>query len=90
MLTLFVGNLSPDTREADLRELFAPYGTVRALKLVTDVFSGKCRGIGFVDMEGHEARAAMAALNGKTFKDRALKVNPERPDARRGAHRSRR
>jgi RNA recognition motif-containing protein len=90
MLTVFVGNLSPDTREADLRELFAPYGTVRGLKLATDVFTGKCRGIGFVDMEGHEARAAMAALNGKTFKDRTLKVNQERPEARRGARRARR
>ncbi len=84
MLTIFVGNLSPETREAELRELFAPYGTVRSLKLVADVFTGKCRGIGFVEMEGHEARAAMAALNGKTFKDRALRVNQERPDARRG------
>jgi RNA recognition motif-containing protein len=84
MLTIFVGNLSPDTREGDLRELFSRYGKVRSLKLVTDVFTGKCRGIGFIEMEGHEARAAMAALNGKTFKDRALKVNQERPDARRG------
>jgi RNA recognition motif-containing protein len=84
MLTIFVGNLSPDTREGDLRELFSQYGKVRSLKLVTDVFTGKCRGIGFIEMEGHEARAAMAALNGKTFKDRALKVNQERPDARRG------
>lgn len=91
MLTLFVGNLAPETREADLRELFAPYGTVRGLKLATDVFSGKCRGIGFVDMEGHEARAAIAALNGKTFKDRSLKVAQERPEAqRRGKHGGRR
>ncbi len=90
MLTLFVGNLSPDTREADLRELFAPYGTVRSLKLVADVFTGKCRGIGFVDMEGHEARAAIAGLNGKTFKDRSLKVAQERPDAQRRGGRSRR
>jgi RNA recognition motif-containing protein len=84
MLTIFVGNLSPDTRESELRELFAPYGTVRSLRLVADVFSGKCRGIGFVEMEGHEARAAMAALNGRTFKERSLKVNQEQPQARRG------
>jgi RNA recognition motif-containing protein len=90
MLTIFVGNLSPETRETDLRELFAQYGKVRSLKVMADVFTGKCRGIGFVEMEGHEARAAIAALNGKTFKDRSLKVAQERPDARRGAGRSRR
>ncbi|UCH53003.1 MAG: RNA-binding protein [Pseudomonadota bacterium] len=89
MLTIFVGNLSPDTREAELRELFEPYGTVRSLRLVADVFSGKCRGIGFVEMEGHEARAAMAALDGRTFKERSLKVNQEQPRARRGAGRAR-
>lgn len=90
MLTIFVGNLSPETRETDLRELFAQYGTVRSLKVLADVFTGKCRGIGFVEMEGHEARAAIAALNGKTFKDRSLKVAQERPDARRNGGRSRR
>jgi len=90
MLTIFVGNLPTDTRETDLRELFAQYGTVRSLKVLADVFTGKCRGIGFVEMEGHEARAAIAALNGKTFRDRALKVAQERPEARRRAGRSRR
>jgi RNA recognition motif-containing protein len=90
MLTIFVGNLSPETRETDLRELFAPYGKVRSLKVLADVFTGKCRGIGFVEMEGHEARAAIAGLNGKTFLDRSLKVAQERPDARHGNGRSRR
>jgi RNA recognition motif-containing protein len=89
MLTIFVGNLAPETREADLRELFSPFGTVRGLRLPVDVFSGKCRGIGFVQMEGHEARAAMAALNGKTFKERSLKVTQEQPRDQRGG-RSRR
>jgi len=84
MLTIFVGNLAPDTREADLRELFSSFGTVRGLRLPVDVFSGKCRGIGFVQMEGHEARAAMAALDGKTFKDRPLKVKQEQPRDPRG------
>lgn len=90
MLTIFVGNLAAETREAELRELFAQHGTVRSLKMITDVFTGKCRGIGFVDMEGHEARAAIAALNGKTFNGRPLKVNQERPRERHGARRSRR
>jgi len=84
MLTIFVGNLPPETRQADLQELFAPYGKVRGLKLPVDVFSGKCRGIGFIQMEGHEARAAIAALDGKTFKDRSLKVKQEQPRVGRG------
>ena len=90
MLTIFVGNLAADTRENELRDLFSQHGTVRSLKMITDVFTGRCRGIGFVEMEGHEARAAMAALNGKTFKGQPLKVNQERPRDRRGARRSRR
>lgn len=89
MLTIFVGNLAPDTREAELRDLFAQHGTVRSLRMVADVFTGTCRGIGFIEMEGHEARAAMAALNGKMFKGRPLKVNQERPRDRRSSGRRR-
>ena len=89
MHTVAAGNLAPKAREADVHELFSQYGTVRSRRLIADIFTGKCRGIGFVQMEGHEARAAMAALNGKTFKDRPLKVNPEQPRERRGSHRSR-
>lgn len=90
MLKLFVGNLSTDTREDDVRELFQAHGKVRSIKLTKDIFSGGCRGFGFVEMEGHEARAAMAALNGKTFKGQTLKVNEERPRDRRPGGRSRR
>ncbi len=79
MKTMFVGNLTPDANEDDVRELFSKYGTVRNVKLATDVFSGRCRGFGFVDMEGHEARAAIAALNGVDFKGKSLRVNEEKP-----------
>lgn len=44
-----------------------------------DIFSGRCKGFAFIDMEGHEARAAMAALNGKTFMEHSLKVRDEKP-----------
>ena len=84
MRRIFVGNLSPDTREDDVRELFSQYGTVRSLKLNVDVFSGKCRGFGLVEMEGHEARAALAALDGKTLPEGGfLKVRFEQPRRKR-------
>jgi RNA recognition motif-containing protein len=90
MRKIFVGNLSPETREADLTELFAQHGTVRSIRLASDVFTGACRGFGFIEMEGHEARAAIAALNGTTFKGRPIKVNEERPRDKRSPGRPRR
>ena len=90
MKRMFVGNLAPETSEADIEELFSHHGTVRGIKLVTDVFTGKCRGFGFVDMEGHEARAAMAALNGKSFMGKSIRVNEEQPKGKQGRRGSRR
>jgi RNA recognition motif-containing protein len=90
MLKMYVGNLSPDTREADVRELFAQHGKVRSIRLASDVFTGRCRGFGFVEMEGHEARAAIAALNGMMFKGQQIKVNEERPRDKRAGGRGRR
>lgn len=79
MKKLFIGNLPASTSEQDLQNLFAEFGTVRSYKLVTDVFSGQCKGFGFIEMEGHEARAAIAGLNGKDFNGRPMKVNYESP-----------
>lgn len=79
MRKLFVGNLPPSTSEDELQSLFAEFGTVRSSKLVTDVFSGQCKGFGFIEMEGHEARAAIAGLNGRDFNGRQIKVNFEEP-----------
>ncbi|HXH04727.1 MAG TPA: RNA-binding protein [Candidatus Competibacteraceae bacterium] len=88
MRKLFVGNLPAETTEADVVALFSTYGRVRSVKLATDVFSGRCRGFGFIEMEGHEARAAMSALNGRDFHGRPLKVHEEQPG--RGKPRGRR
>ncbi|GJM06244.1 MAG: RNA-binding protein [marine bacterium B5-7] len=77
MKKLFIGNLAPSTKEQELENLFSEFGKVRSLKLVTDVFSGQCKGFGFIEMEGHEARAAIAGLNGKDFNGKQLKVNFE-------------
>ncbi|UCC56937.1 MAG: RNA-binding protein [Gammaproteobacteria bacterium] len=82
MKKLFIGNLPASTTEKDLQSLFSEYGTVRSSKLVTDIFSGLCKGFGFIEMEGHEARAAIAGLNGKDFNGKPMKVNFESPKAR--------
>lgn len=79
MKTLFVGSIAPQATENDIKELFSEYGTVRKLEMPRDIFSGRCKGFAFIDMEGHEARAAMAALNGKTFMENNLKVRDEKP-----------
>ena len=79
MKKLFIGNLSPSTTETDLTTLFTEFGKVRSLKLITDVFSGQCKGFGFIEMEGHEARAAIAALDGRDFKGKPIRVGFETP-----------
>jgi len=80
MKTLFIGNLATDVSEQELTDLFTQYGTVRKIDLPRDIFSGRNKGFAFIGMEGHEARAAMAALNGKTFRDSSLKVREEKPN----------
>lgn len=79
MKTLFVGNIAPQATENELIALFSEYGTVRKLEMPRDIFTGRCKGFAFVDMEGHEARAAMAVLDGKMFMDNSLKVRDEKP-----------
>ena len=82
MKKLFVGNLPTSTSEKDLRDLFSKYGTVRSSRIVADIFSGQCKGFGFIEMEGHEARAAITGLNGKEFTGNPIKVSLDFPNAR--------
>lgn len=77
MKKIFVGSLAANTTEETLQGLFSEFGTVHSVKLVKDLFSGNCKGFGFLEMEGHEARAAMAELNGKTINGFSLKVRYE-------------
>jgi RNA recognition motif-containing protein len=74
-MTLYVGNLPFSADQESIQDLFAAYGSVHSVKLMTDRETGRPRGFGFVEMEDEGARAAMSALNGNPFQGRALRVN---------------
>jgi RNA recognition motif-containing protein len=80
MKNLFVGNMSFQTTAADLRALFEPFGQLARVHVATDRETGRARGFGFVEMQNDdEAAKAIAALDGKDFGGRNLKVNEARP-----------
>jgi RNA recognition motif-containing protein len=84
MTTIYVGNLSFNATEQDVRSLFERHGKVDSVKLIMDRETGKPRGFGFVDMEQNEAQAAIQGLNGHQMNGRPLRVNeaqerPQRP-----------
>jgi RNA recognition motif-containing protein len=83
-VNIYVGNLSFDVTEDDVKEAFASFGQVESVKLIKDKYSGASRGFGFVEMPSQdEAKAAIAGLNGKEIKGRAMNVNEARPRAER-------
>ena len=86
---LYVGNLSFDATETDLRDLLAAHGPVNEINVVMDRDTGRARGFAFATMNTEEgAKAAIAALNGKDWKGRALTVNEARPrEERSGGNR---
>ncbi len=84
-LKLYVGNLSFGASEEDLKKLFSEAGAVQSVKIVTDAYSGRSRGFGFVEMTTEaEAEKAISAINGKSFMDRALIVSEARPQKKKG------
>src|SRR2546430_2818162 len=83
-MKLYVGNLSFETTENDLQDLFEPHGAVNEVHLMMDKMTGKSRGFAFITMnDDTQANAAMSALNGKELNGRALNVNQARPRAER-------
>src|SRR3989442_16032761 len=82
---LFVGNLSFQATEEELRESFTRAGTVEAVRIITDQFTGRPRGFGFVEMATkEEATKAIEMLNGRLFRDRNLVVDEAGPQPQRG------
>ena len=89
-MEIYVGSLSYSVTEEDLKEAFTPFGEVASVRLVSDKFSGKSKGFGFVEMPSNEeAEAAIAALNEKDFKGRDIKVNQAKPKEERPQRRAR-
>lgn len=86
MKNLFVGNLSFQTTEADLRALLAPFGQITRVHMAMDRETGRARGFAFVEMANdEEAKKAIAALDGKEVGGRKLNVNEARPRAERSS-----
>jgi len=75
MKSIYVGNLPFSATEDEIRELFAAYGNVDSVRLMTDRETGRPRGFGFVKMAAQDADAAIQALNGKQFGGRSLRIN---------------
>jgi len=83
---LYVGNLTYETTDNDLQNLFAPFGTVQSAQVIMDRDTGRSKGFGFVEMNsGDEAQAAISALNEKETNGRKLTVNEAKPREDRGS-----
>jgi len=79
-MKIYVGNLSYDVTEEDIRQEFAAFGKVESVSIITDKYSGQPKGFGFVEMPAvAEGQAAITGLNGKTLKERTLSVSAARP-----------
>ncbi len=84
-MKIFVGNFSFSTTEDDLRTLFAPFGNIDTISVITDRTTGRSRGFGFVEMgDRGQAEKAIEALNGTQFGGRSLNINEARPKADSG------
>ncbi len=84
-MNIYIGNLSREVTEDDLREAFEAFGQVSSAAIIKDKFTSESRGFGFVEMPAkEEADSAIAGLNGKEIKGRSVNVNEARPRRERG------
>jgi len=84
-MTIYVGNLSFQMKDDDLKNVFSEFGNVVSAKVISDKYSGRSKGFGFVEMDNDAAgKAAIEALNGKEVQGRPLRVNEARPKEERG------
>jgi RNA recognition motif-containing protein len=91
-MNIYAGNLSYDLSEEDLKKAFEEFGQVESAKIISDMYSGRSKGFGFVEMSDEtEAQSAIDGLNGKELKGRTLNVNQARPrsEGRRGSKQGR-
>ena len=87
-MNIYVGNIAHEATEEDLKQTFSAHGAVTKTSIIKDKFTGNSRGFGFVEMAtDEEAKAAIAALNGKDLKGRPLTVNEARPREEGGERR---
>jgi len=90
-MKIYVGNISRDASEEDIKTLFEEYGEVVSVKLIRDNATNALKGFGFIEMSNDsESENAIEALNGKSYKDRPLTVSVAKPktDDRRGGFKS--
>jgi cold-inducible RNA-binding protein len=85
---LYVGNLSFQTTENDLTNLFEQAGQIESITIITDRDTGRSKGFGFVEMDSQDAEKAIAQFNGTEFNGRSLTVNEARPREERSNNRS--
>lgn len=87
-MNIYVGNLSYKVDENDLKEIFAEYGEVSSVKIITDKYSGRSKGFGFITMENDdEAKHAINDLNDREFDSRKLVVNEAKPKTENNSRR---
>jgi len=86
-MNIYVGNLSYKVNEEELKQEFEAFGEVESAKIIQDMYSGRSRGFGFVEMPTKtEAESAIEGLNGKEMKGRELKVSEAKPRSERGRY----
>lgn len=88
-MNIYIGNMSYNTKESTLKTLFDEFGQVESVKVITDRFTGRSKGYGFVDMPSNsEADQAIKALNGKRIDGSNIKVNPADPGGKKRPRRN--